>query len=111
MAGEIRKPLVIGKAVKPRCFGKFIPKQLPVDYYANPRAWMTSAIYEEWLTKFDKEMARENRQLLKFADNAPCHKDIQRKLNNITLKYLPPNTTSVTQPLDGGIIQTMKLKF
>jgi hypothetical protein len=44
-------------------------------------------------------------------DNTPCHADIQNKLKNVTVKFLPPNTTSATQPLDSGIIRAMKLKF
>jgi hypothetical protein len=56
-------------------------------------------------------MARENRQILMFADNSPYHKDIQHKLNNLTLKYLPSNNTFVTQLLDGSIIDMMKSEY
>ena len=42
-------------------------------------------------------------------DNATCHPHLN--LKNIKLIFLPPNTTSVTQPMDQGIIQALKLKF
>ena len=45
-----------------------------------------------------------------FLDNATSHtKDMQ--LSNVTLKFLPANTTSVLQPLDHGIIQAFKARY
>ena len=32
-------------------------------------------------------------------------------LKNISIKYLPPNTTSKVQPIDQGIIRSYKLKY
>ncbi|XP_052281042.1 tigger transposable element-derived protein 4-like [Dreissena polymorpha] len=42
-------------------------------------------------------------------DNAPSHPNIQ--LTNIKLQFFPPSTTSLCQPMDQGIIQTVKLKY
>ena len=40
-------------------------------------------------------------------DNAPCHPpDIQ--LTNVKLQFFPPNTTSIVQPLDQGVIHSFK---
>ena len=44
-----------------------------------------------------------------FVDNAPRHR--RATLVNVKLAFLPSNTTSMCQPMDQGIIQTMKLKF
>lgn len=44
------------------------------------------------------------KKILLFLENA-------LSLWNLQLKFLPPNTTSKTQPMDMGIIQAMKLKF
>ncbi|GBN75151.1 hypothetical protein AVEN_260358-1 [Araneus ventricosus] len=43
-------------------------------------------------------------------DNATSHPDYL-KLKNINLVFLPPNTTSMLQPLDQGIIRTFKVGY
>ena len=108
-AGEKEKPLVIGKADKPRCFKNMDKLSLPVTYAHNKKAWMTSHIFEKWLRDFDERMKKAGRNILLFLDNATCHPAVA--LSNIKLVFLPPNTTSVLQPMDQGIIQTVKLKY
>ena len=54
-------------------------------------------------------MRRRNRNVILLLDNAPCHPEIS--LSNVKLLFLPPNTTSHTQPLDQGIIQSFKLQY
>ena len=44
--------LVIGKFQNPRCFKNV--KSLPVQYFANRKAWMVLEIFEGWLRKLDK---------------------------------------------------------
>ena len=100
--------LVIGKFQNPRCFKNV--KKLPVEYLANKKAWMTSDIFEDWLRKLDKKFAREGRKVLMLVDNCPAHPKTQN-LKAVTLKFLPPNTTSCLQPMDQGIIQNLKVLY
>lgn len=109
MAGEKIKPLVIGRAGKPRCFKRVDVNSLPVTYRHNKKAWMNGKLFEEWVKSFDKKMRRQNRKVLLFVDNASSHQD--NDLTNVKLVKLPPNSTSVLQPMDQGIIQATKLKF
>ncbi|XP_060561826.1 tigger transposable element-derived protein 4-like [Ruditapes philippinarum] len=51
----------------------------------------------------------KKRNILLFVDNAPSHPNLS--FSNMKVVYFPPNTTSRTQPMDQGIIQTTKLKF
>ncbi|XP_052809461.1 tigger transposable element-derived protein 4-like [Mya arenaria] len=51
MTGEKLKPVVIGKARKPRCFGSISVDKLPVKYYSNKTAWMHSWCFEDWYRK------------------------------------------------------------
>lgn len=107
MAGEKEKLLVIGKTHKPRAFKNLNMKSLPVTYKANRKAWMTCDIMKEWLQEFDHRMGVQKRKIILFLDNAASHpRDL--KLENIEIIFLPPNTTSVSQPLDQGIIKCFK---
>ena len=54
-------------------------------------------------------MRRQSRNVLLFVDDAPSHPTAE--LSNVKLAFFPPNTTSKSQPMDQGIIQTMKLEY
>ena len=71
---------------------------------------MTSAIFTEWLKKLDKSMGDQGRQIVLLLDNAPCHIP-NIVLKNVSILYLPPNTTAHLQPMDAGIIRNFKLKY
>lgn len=103
-----RKLFVIGKSKKPRCFKD--KKQLPVEYTANRKAWMTSSLFEDFLRKWDNELARKNKKILLVVDNCTAHPAVQN-IKNINLVFLPPNTTAIIQPLDQGIIRSLKTNY
>ncbi|XP_053555972.1 tigger transposable element-derived protein 6-like [Bombina bombina] len=109
MDGRLEKPLVIGKAAKPHCFKNIDTTQLPVIWRANKKAWMTAELMSEWLKIFDRKMKREGHKVILFLDNATCHPHL--KLSNVKLAWFPANTTSVTQPMDQGVICTMKTHY
>lgn len=106
MDGSQKLPLlVIGKSEKPRCFKNV--KSLPTEYKNNKKAWMTSYIFSEWLTKLDKKFRKEKRKVLLFIDNCTAHNDIP-DLRNVKVIWFPPNMTSVIQPMDQGVIKNLK---
>ena len=37
--------------------------------------------------------------------------EAERRLNNVKVMFLPPNTTSMSQPVNQGIIQTWKAYY
>jgi hypothetical protein len=106
MEGEKIKPLVIGKSRKPRCFKGVKLQDYEVSWFFNKKAWMTREIMSEWLTELNNEMRKEKRNILLFLDNATSHPEAI--LSNVTLRFLPPNTTAECQPLDQGIIKNFK---
>ncbi|XP_054629702.1 tigger transposable element-derived protein 4-like [Dunckerocampus dactyliophorus] len=57
--GEKEPAMVIGKTIKPRCFGKIDRKDLPVNYHANKKAWMTSSLFELFMRNLNKKMQRQ----------------------------------------------------
>lgn len=107
--GSHKLPLyVIGKSKKPRCLRHV--KSLPTTYRANNNAWMTSALFKEWLLDFNKTMRLRNRKALLLLDNCSAHK-VDLRLENVTLQFLPAKTTSIMQPLDQGIISLFKRSY
>lgn len=100
MDGSVKeKLLVIGKFRNPRCFKNV--KRLPVNYEANRRAWMTSDVFEKFLCSWNSKLISTNKKFFLLLDNCPAHPKVD--LSNIKLVFLPPNSTSVIQPLDQGI--------
>ena len=104
------KLLVLGKSLRPRCFKNFNMDNLPVIYRANKKAWITSQIFTEWLAGCDSYLTKVNRKILLLVDNCTAHPHVST-LKNIQLEFLPPNTTSLIQPMDQGIIEKLKTLY
>ncbi|KAL4090335.1 hypothetical protein QTP88_025194 [Uroleucon formosanum] len=71
---------------------------------------MTREIFTSWLKDWDKELGKQSRNILLIVDNAGPHPKLI-DLKNIALEFLPPNTTSLVQPLDMGIIKNLKTHY
>lgn len=98
--------LVIGRFAKPRCF-KGAPLPSGVIYRSNTKAWMTSKLFEKYIRLLDRRFAGEKRKVLLVLDNASSHVALDN-LSAIELFFLPLNTTALAQPLDQGIIRSVK---
>jgi hypothetical protein len=103
------KPLIIGKHKKPRCFKGISHQDIEIHYRNNGSAWMTTAIFLEWLRQINHIMIEQHQTILLVLDNAPSHGSLD--LSNVKFCFLPPNTTSIIQPLDQGIIQNFKTHY
>ena len=71
---------------------------------------MTGEILKDYFTGFNLKMKAEKRSILLLLDNAGCHPPelLQDKFSNIKIIFLPANMTSKLQPLDLGVIKTLK---
>ena len=73
------------------------------------------SIKEEWLRWFDERM--HDRSIFLLMDNFFAHTvglftiNAIIKLQHTTVQWLPPNSTSLHQPLDQGIIQNWKCYY
>lgn len=117
------KLAIIGKAKKPRCF-KHVKStsdgfDLPVWYRNQGNAWMNETIFKEWFfDQFVPEVERflksKNlpRKAILLLDNATTHPDAQYlKDKDIRAVFLPPNVTSLIQPMDQGVLASLKKRY
>ena len=99
---------VIDKSKAPRRF-KHI-KNLPNKYKSQKKSWMDSQIFEEWVRKLDQTFPTEGRKIALLIDNYHAHPSVSH-LTNVQLVFLPPNTTSVVQSMDQGVIRSLKVYY
>ncbi|XP_069174940.1 tigger transposable element-derived protein 7-like [Procambarus clarkii] len=111
----------VGKSKKPR--GKqHCMDRLPVKYYNSKNAWFTQEIFLSWFHNvFCKEVCDHQVKKLKMRpsklwallllNNVAAHPRIDTLTSHdgkITCMTLPPNTTSLIQPMDQGVICATK---
>ena len=68
---------------------------------------MDSEIFSDYVRKLDTKFDAEGRKIVLIIDNCPAHPNVDN-LKAIQLVFLPPNTTSKTQPMDQGVIRALK---
>jgi hypothetical protein len=94
---------------------------LPVMWKSNKKSWLTRDIFQQWfissfcpaVQRYCEENDLEPREMLVF-DNAPDHPenlDTLRSLLPVKVMFLPPNTTSLIQPMDQNVISNLKLSY
>ena len=103
--GEKLPLFVIGKYAKPRCFSGV--KNLPCRYRSQKKSWMDGDLFTEWVKEIDRKYAARDRKIALIVDNCLVHPKVEG-LKAIELIFLPPNTTSKTQPMDQGVIRSLK---
>jgi hypothetical protein len=86
-------------------------KKLPTKYHANGKAWMTTEIFCSFLHSLEVQMGAQNRQIILFVDNCAVHHKDKSFLRNVKVVQYPANCTSTLQPLDLGIIHSLKAYY
>ena len=109
-AEHILKPFVIWHSENPKAFKHINKLTLPVYYRSNKKLWMTQLLFQDALlncyaSKMDKYCWKNNIpfKILLIVDNAPGHPPFIADHPNIKVVFLPPNTTSLIQPMDQGV--------
>ena len=59
------------------------------------------------MREIDQKFLAEKRKIALVVYNCPAHPEVEG-IKAIDLIFLPPNTTSKTQPMDQGIIRSLK---
>ena len=102
--GEKLAMFVIWKSKNLGCFKNV--KHLPCEYKSQKKSWMNSEIFDEWVHKLDRKFCADDRNIALIIDNYPAHSSISN-LTNVQLVFLPPNTMSILQPMDQGVIGSL----
>jgi len=101
---------IIGKPQQPLCF--MPPRRpCPLPYFSQKSAWMDADIFKFWFeTVFLPAVrARTTQPVVLVSDNCGAHGDLE--CEQVKFLALPPNCTSVYQPLDLGIIACLKRRY
>ncbi|CAH1967063.1 unnamed protein product [Acanthoscelides obtectus] len=116
--GSHRIPMLfIGKSKNPRGFKN---AKIPLVYKNQSRAWMDRKIFVDWydntfipeVKKFLEQVGKQSKPVLLVLDNAPSHPDAESLTRDgFKVIYLPPNVTSILQPMDQSVIETMKRNY
>ena len=85
-------------------------KNLPCRYRSQKKWWMDGDLFTEWVKELDNKCLAEDRKIALIVDNCPSHPLINN-LAAIELIILPPNTTSTSQPMDQGVIRSLKAHY
>ena len=123
-SGDFRLPLVfIHKSAKPRCFANVTVSALPCHYYHQTSAWMNSAIFSDWFGKHFVPAVKDYLQgkslplrAILLMDNAPSHPSADSLVHEtddgcIRALFMPPNVTSLIQPMDQGVLENLKRRY
>ncbi|XP_029055241.2 tigger transposable element-derived protein 2-like [Osmia bicornis bicornis] len=110
-------PIFIHKFQNPRALKNC--RNLPVVYKSQRQAWMTQEIFNSWYEEHFKpsvEMYKTESGMLGkvvlLVDNCSSHKTMTPQAHdNFEIIYLPPNTTSLIQPMDQGVIAKFKTTY
>ncbi|XP_029980169.1 tigger transposable element-derived protein 1-like [Sphaeramia orbicularis] len=119
-AGDFKlKPLLVCLAENPRALKGIWKSIRPVIWKSNRKAWVTLAIFEDWFTNHfvpavERYCAAKGIpfKVLLLLDNAPGHPPTLGDFHpNVKVVYLPPNMTSLLQPMDQGVITSFKAYY
>lgn len=81
---------------------------------------MNSDIFAEWIKKDSVQAVKRHQRVqnirspkaLLLMDNSSAHpEELKTRDGSVTCMFLPPNTTSLIQPMDQGVLQAMKNRY
>jgi len=118
-SGSIQLPVhIIGKSNKPRCFKNFNPSQHNIIYDSQRSSWMTIAIFKKWFHQnfipYVQKHLGQSAEAILLLDNCSAHPQDDELISSngkIRAMFLPPNVTSLIQPMDQGVIESVKRQY
>ena len=121
--GNIKLPLLfIGKAARPHCFRRAEMNNLACGIQGTEKCLGKTVQYfplgsmRNLFPMFRKscgKLARNQKQLL-IMDNCAAHPDEELLISRdglVKALFLPPNVTSLIQPMDQGVLEALKRRY
>lgn len=115
------KLFLVGKSKNPRVLKNVNRDNLPVVYESSKNAWMTQTLFKKWffdsfipsvrLHLRNKSLEEKAVLLIDQCSAHPSEEELMSSDKKIKVMFLPPNTTSLLQPMDQGIIATFKKNY
>lgn len=113
--GTIETPFLISRNAARSYPIRGVPDDVPgVCYRSGRKGWMDGQVFEEMLNepRFIRPLPWGGKRII-FVDNVGSHQispGVQSALKKINceLRFLPPNSTDLTQPCDAFVISTFK---
>lgn len=123
---EKLKPLVVGKYNSYRSFRNYFPEEpsdpvsesllgekmarrFGISYHSNRKSWLTSNLFHDWLARWDKRLAADNRKIWIILDDSCSHRIINPHLKNIQLVYTSANSRFL--PFNWGVLDEFKTRY
>ena len=123
-AGEKLVVQVIGKSKSPLALKNInINETYNVDYNHQSNAWQDGPSMLRLLHRINREARRRRSTFYVLLDNCSSHvyaaklldsngsQDTYFRFGSVVIVFFPPNATSDCQPLDQGIIRSLKARF
>lgn len=102
LAGTERKPpVIVGSS---QTLGS---ATLPAPYHYHPESVITLDLFSSWLKEWDRELHTKRKKIVLLMSRLPHHPE-NPHVFNINVTYFPPDTSTVLQPLNLGIISVFK---
>nr|CCA22959.1 putative CENPB/ARS binding proteinlike protein [Albugo laibachii Nc14] len=85
-------------------------EQLGLHYEYMAKGWMSSQLFQLWLSHINDQMRTESRHVILLVDNVTSHRP-EEAFSHVELRMFPPSTTAFLQPQDAGIISSFKAQI
>ncbi|AEY98970.1 FAGR150Cp [Eremothecium gossypii FDAG1] len=89
--------------------GEQLAQKYGITYHSNRKSWLTSNIFHDWLSTWDKRLVVDNRKIWIILDDSCSHRLLNLHLKNIELVYT--SVSSSFLPFNWGVIDEFKAGY
>ncbi|AGO14007.1 AaceriAGR150Cp [[Ashbya] aceris (nom. inval.)] len=89
--------------------GEQLAQKYGITYHSNRKSWLTSNIFHDWLSTWDKRLVVDNRKIWIILDDSCSHRLVNLHLKNIELVYT--SVSSSFLPFNWGVLDEFKAGY